>query len=97
MLYYRFAHVPGLAEMFTQTTSNEAWAPVVEVVGQLVELAQAPGGQRGPAARPGGGWLVVELLRVAHEEVDQQKDQQEWRQQQVCNRDPPARSMPDSR
>ncbi len=45
-------------------------APVVEVVGELIELAQAPGSQGGPAARASGGRLVVELLGVAHEEVD---------------------------
>ena len=54
---------------------------MVEIVGQLVELAQAPGGQGGPAARARGRRLVVEFFSIAHEEVYQQKHQQEWRQQ----------------
>lgn len=67
-----------------------AGAPVVDVVGQLVEFAQAPGGQGGPAARTHRGGVVVELLSIAHEEVDDQEDQQEGRQQQIQHRHAPA-------
>ncbi len=63
---------------------------MVEVVGQLIEFAQAPGGQGRPAARTRGRRLVVELLSIAHEEVYQQKDQQERRQQQVSSRNAPV-------
>ena len=59
-------------------------------VGQLVELAEAPLGERGPAARARGGGVVVERLRMAQEEVDQQEGDQEGRQQQVRQRHAPA-------
>ena len=63
---------------------------MLHVVGQLIELAQPPGGQGGPASGPQGAGAVVELLGVPQEEVDEQEDQQERRQQEVHHRHSPA-------
>ena len=49
--------------------------PVLHIVGQLVELSEPPSGKRGPAASPQRVWAVVEALRIAQEEVDEQEDE----------------------
>lgn len=63
---------------------------MVQIMRQLIELPQAPGGQGGPAASTRGARLVVELFGVAHEEVYEQKYQQEGRQQQIDYGHPPV-------
>ncbi len=63
---------------------------MANVVGQLVELPHTPEGQAGPSASPNAAGVVVELLRVAQEEVDEQEDHEEGRYQQVAERHTPA-------
>ena len=62
---------------------THAPAPVVQVVWQLVQLAQAPLGQRAPPPAADASWVVVEALRVAHEEEDEQEEEQEGREHEV--------------
>mmetsp|Transcript_12586 Transcript_12586/g.39696 ORF Transcript_12586/g.39696 Transcript_12586/m.39696 type:complete len:597 (-) Transcript_12586:144-1934(-) len=62
---------------------------LVEEVRELVELAQLPLGEGGPAARPDGRGVVVELLRVAQEEVDRHEDGREGGEEDVDRRHPP--------
>ena len=69
---------------------SEWVAPVVHVVGQLVELAQAPVRECRPLARAHAAGVMVELLCIAQEEVHGQEDQHEGRQHQVQQRPPSA-------
>lgn len=61
-----------------------------DVVGQLIELAHAPVGQARPAAGTNAAWVVIELLRIAHEEVDEQEEHDKGGHQQVADRHPPV-------
>ena len=61
-----------------------------DVVGQLVELAHAPVGQARPAASPYAAGVMVELLSIAHEEVDEQEQHEEGGDEQVADCHTPA-------
>ena len=50
---------------------------MADVVRQLIELAHAPVGQTRPAAGSYAAGVVIELLRVPHEEVNEQEDHEE--------------------
>lgn len=63
---------------------------MANVVRQLVELTHAPVGQARPAASPYAAWVVVELLSIAHEEVDEQKQHEEGGDEQIADGHTPA-------
>ena len=65
-------------------------SPVLDIVGQLVELSEPPSSQGTPPSSAQRVRAVVEALRIAQEEVDEQEDQQEGGQDQVYQSHPPA-------
>ena len=63
---------------------------MADVVWQLIELTHAPVGQARPAASPNAAGVVVELLSIAHEEVDEQKQHEEGGDEQIADCHAPA-------
>ena len=61
-----------------------------DVVRQLVELTHAPVGQARPAAGPNAAGVVVELLSIAHEEVDEKEQHEEGGDEQIADCHAPA-------
>ena len=56
---------------------------MLQVVGQLVELAQAPGRQGAPATGAHAAGVVVQAFSIAEEQVHEQEDQQKGGDEQV--------------
>lgn len=60
------------------------------VMGQLIKFPHAPVGQARPSACANAARMMVELFRIAHEEVDEQEQHDKGGHQQVAYGHTPA-------